>query len=250
MLKVSDLNVKVEERDILKGIDIEIRPGEVHVLMGANGSGKSTFSKVIAGHPEYKITSGKVEFEINGKLTDIVELEPDERAKEGIFLGFQYPVEVPGVSNSVFLRAAFNAVCKHQGVEEMDPLDFEEFLKSKMELLKIDSTFAHRSVNTGLFWRRKKRNEILQMAVLNPKLAILDETDSGLDVDSLKVVGEGINKLKNERMGVLLITHYQRLLDYVPPNFIHVFYDGRLIKSGDASLAREIEKKGYDWLIK
>jgi Fe-S cluster assembly ATP-binding protein len=217
--------------------------------MGPNGSGKSTLSKVIAGHPDYQVTAGSMDYEINRKSRSLLDLAPDERAREGVFLAYQYPVEIPGVSNIEFLRAAFNAVCKHQGVEEMDAMDFRDFVAAKIKMLNMSESFLDRSLNVDFSGGEKKRNEILQMAVLSPRLAILDETDSGLDVDSLRIVSEGINKLHHKHNAVVLITHYQRLLDYIVPDVVHVLYQGRIIRSGDKELAKEIEVKGYDWLI-
>ncbi|MCB0386727.1 MAG: Fe-S cluster assembly ATPase SufC, partial [Bdellovibrionales bacterium] len=205
-------------------------------------------SKVIAGHPSYEVTGGTIEYEINMKWRNLLELEPDERAREGLFLAFQYPVEVHGVSNMVFLRTAFNAVCKHQGVKELDEVEFEKFVAEKAKLVEMNPDFLSRSVNEGFSGGEKKRNEILQMAVLSPRLAVLDETDSGLDIDSLKIVAEGVNKLKKKSNAILMITHYQRLLDYIVPDFVHVLMDGKIVHSGGKSLAIELEKRGYDWL--
>jgi Fe-S cluster assembly ATP-binding protein len=217
--------------------------------MGPSGAGKSTLSKVIAGDPSYEVTKGEILYNINFKNKNLLEMEPDIRAKEGIFLGFQYPVEIPGVNNAEFLRLAFNEVCKYQNVEELSKDEFSELLKNKMELLGIKGKFIDRELNVDFSGGEKKRNEILQMAVLNPKIALLDETDSGLDVDALRIVGEGITKLKNRDMSILLVTHYQRLLDYIVPDFVHVLYNGKIVKTGKKELAMEIENKGFDWII-
>jgi Fe-S cluster assembly ATP-binding protein len=249
MIEIKNLHAKVEENEILKGINFTVNPGEVHAIMGPNGSGKSTLSKVIAGHPSYEVTEGTVEYNINGKMSDIGEMEPHERSQQGIFLGFQYPVEIPGVSNFDFLLESYNEVCKAQGAAEVNADDFRKFLAPKLELLEMNDAFLNRPVNTGFSGGEKKKNEILQMLVLNPRLSLLDETDSGLDIDALKIVAKGVNSLKSKYNATVLITHYQRLLDYIQPDFVHVIYNGQIIKSGDKSLALELEKKGYDWLI-
>ena len=250
MLEIKDLHVRVADKEILKGLNLSVRAGEIHAIMGPNGTGKSTLSKVIAGHPDYEVTSGTVEYEVNRKKIDLLELEPEARAREGVFLAFQYPIEIPGVSNAEFLRSAFNAICAHQGVEELDPIDFNALMLAKMKLLEMNPSMLNRPVNVDFSGGEKKRNEILQMAVLNPRLAFLDETDSGLDIDSMRIVSDGINKLKSKNNAFVLITHYQRLLDHIVPDVVHVLWEGKIVKSGDKDLALEIEQKGYDWIKK
>ncbi|MCH8556466.1 MAG: Fe-S cluster assembly ATPase SufC [Balneolia bacterium] len=247
MLKIIDLHARVEgeEIEILKGINLEINKGEVHAIMGPNGSGKSTLAKVIAGHPAYEVTSGQVLFE--GE--DILEMDPDERARLGLFLAFQYPVEVPGVSNSMLIREAVNAVRKERGQEEFDPLEFEDFIIDKLKLVEMDEKFLDRSVNAGFSGGEKKRNEILQLAAMEPRLSLLDETDSGLDIDALRIVSEGINKLRSSENSFMLVTHYQRILNYIKPDKVHVLINGRIAKSGGSELALELEDQGYDWLV-
>ena len=246
MLEIRNLQAGIEDKPILKGIDLSVNAGEVHALMGPNGSGKSTLASVLAGREGFDVTSGEVLY--NGN--DLLDLAPEERAREGVFLAFQYPVEIPGVNSAYFLRSAVNEVRKHRGEEELDAMNFLKAVKAKMKELGLNEDFLKRPVNAGFSGGEKKRNEILQMAMLNPKLAVLDETDSGLDIDALRTVADGVNRLKRPDNAQLVITHYQRLLDYIVPDFVHVLHDGRIIKSGDKSLALELEEKGYDWLVK
>jgi Fe-S cluster assembly ATP-binding protein len=244
LLEVKDLHAGIDGKEILKGLNLQVRKGEVHAIMGPNGSGKSTLSKVLAGHPSYEVLSGEVLFD--GK--NLLDLEPDERSREGVFMAFQYPVEVPGVSNSQFLRLAYNEKMKHLGLEELDPLEFNDYLKEKAKVVEMDPAFFKRSVNEGFSGGEKKRNEILQMAVLQPKLAVLDETDSGLDIDALRIVAEGVNTLRSEDNAIILVTHYQRLLNFIVPDMVHVLAGGKIVKEGGKELALELEEKGYDWV--
>src|SRR3954449_3580487 len=244
LLEVKNLHAAIDGKEILKGLNLQINKGEVHAIMGPNGSGKSTLSKVLAGHPSYEVTAGEVFYE--GK--NLLQLEPDERAREGVFMAFQYPVEVPGVSNSQFLRLAYNEKMKHHGQDELDPLEFNDYLKEKAKIVDMSPEFFKRSVNEGFSGGEKKRNEILQMAVLEPTLAVLDETDSGLDIDALRIVAEGVNKLRSSDNAIILVTHYQRLLNYITPDFVHVLAGGRIVKSGGKDLALELEARGYDWI--
>jgi Fe-S cluster assembly ATP-binding protein len=244
LLEVRGLCASVNGIEILKGLDLSVRRGEVHAIMGPNGSGKSTFAKVLAGHTAYEVTAGSVLFE--GK--NLLDLAPEERARAGVFLAFQYPIEIPGVANSQFLRLSYNTVQAQRGKEELDPLEFDDFVREQMKLLDIHPDFLDRSVNEGFSGGEKKRNEILQMALLQPSLAILDETDSGLDIDALRVVSQGVNQLITPDNAVVLVTHYQRLLNYIVPDFVHVMDAGRIIKTGDKALALELEERGYDWL--
>ncbi len=244
MLKIENLKARVDDKEILKGLTLDVKPGEVHAIMGPNGSGKSTLSSVIAGREGYDVTEGSVTFEGRNLLA----MEPEERARDGVFLAFQYPVEIPGVNNVYLLKAGLNAVRRHRGEEELDAADFLMLVKEKMKVMQMDESFLKRGVNEGFSGGEKKRNEILQMLVLEPKLCILDETDSGLDIDALKVVSQGVNALRAENRAIVMITHYQRLLNYIEPDFVHVLSEGRIIKSGDKSLALELEKRGYDWV--
>jgi Fe-S cluster assembly ATP-binding protein len=244
VLEIKDLHATVDGKEILRGIDLTVNKGEIHAIMGPNGSGKSTLAKVLAGHPAYVVTKGEVLFE--GK--NLLELPPDERARAGVFLAFQYPVEVPGVSNAQFLRLAYNEKRKHFGEEELDPLEFKDLLAERAKIVEMDAGLMSRSVNEGFSGGEKKRNEILQMAVLEPKLAILDETDSGLDIDALRIVADGVNKLRTPDNAVVLVTHYQRLLNYIVPDHVHVLYRGRIVRTGGKELAFELEEKGYDWI--
>ncbi|MCH8523608.1 MAG: Fe-S cluster assembly ATPase SufC [Balneolales bacterium] len=245
VLQIKNLHANVDGIEILKGINLEIKAGEVHAIMGPNGSGKSTLSKVIAGHPAYEVTEGEILFE----GTNIEDLDADERARMGIFLAFQYPVEIPGVSNSMLMRQSYNAMRREHGEEELDPLEFDDYVRGKLDLVEMDPKFLDRSVNDGFSGGEKKRNEILQMAVLNPKMALLDETDSGLDIDALRIVSDGINKIKSKDKGVLLVTHYQRILNYITPDFVHVLKGGRIVKSGGKELAHQLEDQGYEEVV-
>lgn len=245
LLSVKDLTAQVDGNSILKGVNLEVKAGEIHAIMGPNGSGKSTFSKVLAGHPAYNVTSGEVTFQ-GEKL---LEMEAEERARAGVFLAFQYPLEIPGVSNLDFLRVAYNSRRKQQGLEELDSFDFDELVQEKLEIVKMNPAFLSRSVNEGFSGGEKKRNEILQMAVLEPKVAILDETDSGLDIDALKIVANGVNQLASADNATILITHYQRLLNYIVPDYVHVMAEGQIIKSGGKELALELEARGYEWVL-
>jgi Fe-S cluster assembly ATP-binding protein len=244
ILEIKDLKARVENKEILKGINLTIRAGEIHAIMGPNGAGKSTLASVLAGRDGYEVTGGQAIY--NG--VDLLDKSPEERAREGVFLAFQYPVEIPGVSTTNFLKTAVNAARKHKGLEDIDPSSFLTMMREKMKLVEIDQKLASRSLNEGFSGGEKKRNEIFQMAMLEPKLAILDETDSGLDIDALRIVANGVNKLHNDTNAFLVITHYQRLLDYIVPDFVHVLSDGKIVKSGTKELALELEEKGYDWI--
>jgi len=244
MLSIRDLHARIGARNILKGVNLEVRPGEVHAIMGPNGSGKSTLASVLAGRAGYEVTQGTVEY--LGR--DLLAMEPEERARAGVFLAFQYPVEIPGVNNAYLLKAALNAIRRQRGEPELDAFDFLSLIRDRMKLMQMDESFLSRGVNEGFSGGEKKRNEILQMAVLEPKLALLDETDSGLDIDALRVVANGVNSLRGPDRAIVLVTHYQRLLDYIEPDVVHVLSDGRILRSGDKSLALELEKRGYDWV--
>ncbi len=244
MLVIRNLHAKIGETEILRGIDLTVGPGEVHAIMGPNGSGKSTLAQVLAGRESYEVTQGEVLYD--GK--NLLDLSPEERAREGLFLGFQYPVEIPGVSNVYFLKAAANAVRRHRGLAEWDALEFMAVIREKTKLVEMDEGLLNRSVNEGFSGGEKKRNEVFQMAVLDPRLAILDETDSGLDIDALKIVAHGVNSLRNKERSIVVVTHYQRLLNYIVPDFVHVLLDGRIVRSGDRGLALDLEEKGYGWI--
>ena len=244
MLEIRNLHASIGEKEILKGIDLTVNAGEVHAVMGPNGSGKSTLAQVLAGHPGYEVTKGEVLYD--GR--NLLEIDPEVRAQEGIFLAFQYPIEIPGVTNAYFLRSAFNEIRKAKGMTELDPLEFLDLMEEKTKIVEMDPAMMNRSVNTGFSGGEKKRNEILQMAVLEPRLAILDETDSGLDIDALKIVAQGVNALRKPDNATIVVTHYQRLLNYIVPDFVHVLANGRIVKSGGKELALELEEKGYDWI--
>lgn len=250
MLVVKNLHVKVDGKEVLRGLNLNIKAGEVHAIMGPNGSGKSTLSKVIAGHPGYEITGGEVLYEVDFTESDLLTMPAFERARAGVFMAFQYPVEIPGVSNRLFLKAAFNSVCKSHGVKEMNDEEFNIFVKERAKIVELNPDFLDRAVNEGFSGGEKKRNEILQMAVLMPKLALLDETDSGLDIDSLRIVAEGVNKLRSKDNAIILVTHYQRLLNYIVPDYVHVLAEGRIVQTGGKELALKLEKEGYDWIAK
>ncbi|HEY0839229.1 MAG TPA: Fe-S cluster assembly ATPase SufC [Vulgatibacter sp.] len=245
MLEIENLHASIEDTEILRGVNLTVNQGEIHAIMGPNGSGKSTLAQVLSGHPAYEVTGGSVTY----RGEDLLAMDPEVRAQQGIFLAFQYPVEIPGVSNAYFLRAAYNEIRKAQGHDEVDPLEFADLMEEKLQLVAMDPAMLNRSVNTGFSGGEKKRNEILQMAVLQPKLAVLDETDSGLDIDALRTVADGVNTLKRPDNATIVVTHYQRLLNYIVPDFVHVLAQGRIIRSGGKELAYELEERGYDWLL-
>jgi len=244
MLSIKNLHASIEGKEILKGINLEVKPGEVHAIMGPNGSGKSTLASVLAGRDDYEVKSGEISY--NGK--DLLELEADERAKEGVFLAFQYPIEIPGVTTTNFMKTALNKIREHKGLEPLDAVSFLGQMKEKMKLVEIDQALLSRSLNEGFSGGEKKRNEIFQMAMLEPTLSVLDETDSGLDIDALRIVANGVNKLKNDDNATIVVTHYQRLLDYIVPDYVHVLFDGKIVKTGGKELAHDLEAKGYDWI--
>jgi len=248
MLKIQNLKASVEGKQILKGFNLEVKAGETHAIMGPNGSGKSTLAKILAGTPLYQISEGKISYKVNLKDRDLLSMDISERAKEGVFMAFQYPIEIPGLNNMEFLKSAFNSICKHQGVKPMSDSEFQEFALKKVKNLGVNENFLNRELNYGFSGGEKKQNEILQMIILSPRLAILDETDSGLDVDSMQKISKGINHFRTKEKSLILITHYHRLLELIRPDFVHVFIDGQIKKSGDFDLAKKIEEKGYDWI--
>jgi len=249
LLNIQNLTANVADKKVLKGLNLQIKQGEVHAIMGPNGSGKSSLSKIIAGHPSYEVTGGLIEFEVNFEMKNLLEMEPHKRAREGIFLGFQYPVEVPGVSNLTLLLQSYNSILEHQGAATLTEDEFLPLVRSKLKILNMPESYLYRGVNLGFSGGEKKRNEVLQLLVLNPRLVLLDEVDSGLDIDALKVVAEGINHFKNEHNAVILVTHYQRLLNYIKPDFVHILVDGQIKETGNFELAQKLESHGYDWIL-